>query len=334
MSGIVPSQRYEPAPDTILVGNAISSGREWFTMGHLANWLNGSAAQHVPGIIVDKTIPNGGTRTLRFRTNARYAAIERRWTFLLRSTTAGASVTINTGAGAVAYLVSSGRDTRLPIEHRQVLSAQASGVAELSVTIISVLGAIEIDSVACADVPRGIIASGLEYAVDTNTLRPRERIFSSATNGESTPGVLSAAFADIRRVGLYQWAVPSEDPVTRTGVYTNLLTLPAPLLAPLLDFSQIASAQANLWWSIYAKVDAGSGDVSLATSQGGATDSVNVTGTSFAWTTPRMIEKISCEDMTTADGRRSAGWEELTIQLRGTGGTLSLATVSVWNEAV
>ncbi len=330
MSGRPPYLRPEPIPGTILVGNAISSGREWFPMAHLANWLTGGGAQLVPACVIDKTITAGATGTLRFRAKTRYVAIERLWIFMVRSATAGANLLVDTGAGDVVYPINAGRDTRLPIIHREVLSSQSSAVNELYAALSAEVGDVEIDSVAVIELPRPIIDQTSEYAVDTNTLRPRERIFSSLVVGESATGVIAAAILpDARRVGIYSWAAFAESPVTRAAAYTDLLTLPVPVLAQLLNSGDTT---AQVYWSIYAKVSAGSGDVKLTTSQSGVSDSVNITGTSYAWTTPRAIS-ISCEDMSAADGRQSSAWDDLTVQLRGTGGTLSLASLSIWSEA-
>ena len=337
MSGRAPDKRAEPVSTDILVGAPVSSLRHWMPMAATANWLNGCGAQIIPGCVVDRAIPSGAARTLRFRAKTRYNTIEYLWGFLLRSDTAGASVTINTGGseGTLTYPINSGRDTRLPILHRSFRASQAAAVFDFTATITSVTGIIDIDTVTCTELPRPILAqSASELGVDTNTTRPREKIYSSLTTGESTTGVVTAMFGDHRKSGIYQWAVPDADPVTRSGAYVNLLTLPVPVLTSLLDSADVAGKTARVYWSAYARVNANNGDILLTTTQSAVSDAVSVSNTSFAWTAKRAIE-ISCEDMSAADGLQSGGWDDLQIQIRGNGGqTLSVATVSLWNEEI
>jgi hypothetical protein len=331
MSGRVPSQRYEPDPDAIRIGVGISSGQHWLPMGFLANWLNGSGAMLVPGAVIDKTVTSGTTAVLHFNVAVRAQAIERQWTLMLRSTSSACVATIKapTSTGtAVAVPVSAGRDVRLPIIYREILSAQTPGVTDITIEIAAAGGDIEIDSLTCCELARPLLQETTNNeGVNTETLRPRERIFEG-TGYTSATGIFAASTADIRRVGMYHWAVPVGQPITTTGAYTDVVSLAMPILAPLLTSGQTTG---QVYWSAYAKVSSGSGDVRI-TYQGG-TDSVTVTGTSFAWTTPKAIS-VDCEDMTTADGRRAGAWVTILPSFRANGGvTMSLAGVSVWNEA-
>lgn len=249
----------------------------------------------------------------------------------MRSTSAGTTATIkapaSTGVAATA-LIGAARGVP-PVIYSEVLASQSSAVTDLTIEITATGGDIEIDSLSCYELTRSAVPAA-EAGVDATSERPRERIYTD--NGtESVVGVLGSFLAmDPRRVGIYQWAVPVGTPVTRTGAYTNLLTLACPVLARKLNEG---ATTATVYWSAYARVNAGSGDVLLTTTQSGVSDSVNVTATSFAWTTPRAIS-ISCEDMTASDGRQSSAWDDLQIQIRGNGGnTLSVAAVSVWDEA-
>jgi hypothetical protein len=334
MNAPVQLTRMEIDPDPILNGAGVSSGATWYQAAYGANWLAGQAAVLVPGVQIDKNVAAGATGVLHFRAKTRLVAIERVWTLVLRSATPGTTATIkapaSTGA-AQAATASEGRTSRELIVYREVLSAQASAVTDLTIEIAAVTGDIEIDSVTCFELTRSSLAyTADDYPADPLSMRPRERIFEG--NGyQSATGVIgSIVTSEPRRVGIYQWSVPVVTPVTRAGAYTNLLTLACPVLARKLDTGDTV---AEVYWSAYAKVNAGSGDVLLTTTQSSVSDSVNVTGTSFAWTTARKIN-ISCEDMTAADGRQSSAWDDLQIQIRGNGAdTLSLAAVSVWDEA-
>jgi hypothetical protein len=333
MSGIVLLQRQEPTPDDVLNGAPVSSGRQWYPEAYASNWLAGQGAILVPGVIVDKNVAAGATGVLHFRAKTRLQAIERIWTLVLRGATAGTSAVIkaptSTGTAQSVTSVDTARGF-LPITYREILSAQASAVTDLTIEIAATGGDIEIDSITCFELARPILASdATDVGVNAQTMRPRERIYEG-DGWESVTGATAGILAcDPRRVGIYHWSVPTITPVTRNGAYTNLLTLAMPVLARKLNSG---ATTATVYWSAYAKVNAGSGDVLLTTTQSAVSDSVNVTGTSFAWTTKRAIS-ISCEDMTAANGLQSAAFDDLQIQIRGNGAdTLSLAAVSVWDE--
>ncbi len=332
MSGRVPTQRYEPTPDEIIIGAPVSSGRQWMPMAHLANWLNGSGAQLVPTSSVAGLMGGTTTRVFHFRALTREQAIERVWTLMIRSTDPVAAVTIKAPASTgtpMTVSVSSGRDTSQPIIYREILSAQSSAVTSLSIEVTGLLASIDyiinVDSISCTELARPILAEDTtDNGVNTETERPRERIYGVLH--ASATGVVNASLTDIRRVGLYHWA--GEGVTTTSTSYVDLVALPMPVLAPLLTSGQTTG---SVYWSAYAKVSGGSGDVRL--SYHSTTDSVNVTATSFAWTTPRAIS-IDCEDMTTADGRRAAAWDTVLPSVRkNTSGTMYIDAVSVWNQA-
>ncbi len=114
---------------------------------------------------------------------------------------------------------------------------------------------------------------------------------------------------------------------TRNGAYTTVTGLGMPVLTRKLTSG---ATTGTVYWTAYAKVNSNSGDIKISTSHSGVSSVVNVTSTSYAWTTPQAIS-IDCEDMSAADGRQSSSWDELDINIRGnSGGTLSLAAVSIY----
>jgi hypothetical protein len=294
-------------------------------MASLSNWCNGYSAQLVPSCMVDKTVASSSTGVLHFTAKTRAVATERIWTLFLRSSSAGCQATIKapTSTGtAMVVDVARGRDTRLPIIYRELLSSSSSAVTDLTIEIAASAGDIEIDTVSCFEqqVPT--------VALDTTSLRPRERIYD---NGDvSATGVYAGSLGDIRRIGIYAWAVPVITPVTTTsGAYVDLLSLGVPVLGPFLSAST-----APVYWSAYAKVSTGTANVRITTSHSGVSDAVTVSSTSFAWTTPRSIS-IDAEDMAADDGLRSSTFDDLMPAVKSNGGvTLSLAGLCVWNEEI
>jgi hypothetical protein len=335
MSGFVPPRRAEISPAQVLVGANVSSGQQWLPAGSGTNWLAGKGAVMVPTHIVDKSILAGATGVLRYRVKPRYAAIERVWTLMLRTgTLTGVSAVVRAPAGtgtAMTVTVPTGRALRMPIIYREILSAQSDTVGDLTIGIAVTGGDVEIDSISCFDLDRSGVEEGLtEHGTDTMMLRPRERIYDGGPFTNSVTGVLfGSALADARRVGIYHWAVPDIYPVTTAAAGpTSLLTLACPVLGPIYNSG---ATTASVWWSAYCKVSAGTSTVKLSTTQSGVNDVASITGTSYAWTTAREIF-ISCEDPTAADGLRSSAFDDLSILLTATGGTLSLLSVCVWNE--
>ncbi len=326
MSGVVQVQRQEPSPDEMLSGGPISSGRQWYPAAFGSNWLAGQSAVLVPNVVIDKSVVAGSTGVLHFRALTRAIAIERVWMLRLRTaTTATATIKAPASTGASLVVgVSPGR-MALPIVYREILASQASALTDLTIEVAAATGDIEIDSLCCFELARIELDV---LGVDPQTERPRQSIYEG-TGVESATGVIASLFtADPRRVGMFHWAVPVITPVTRNGAYTNLLTLAQPMLARKLSDGANSGV---LNWSAYAKVNAGTGEVRVSTSNSGVSDPVTVSVTSFAWTTAREIE-IDCEDMSKNDGLPGGLWDDLQIQIRGNGAdTLSIAALSVWD---
>jgi hypothetical protein len=217
--------------------------------------------------------------------------------------------------------------------YTEPLAAQSAALTDLSITITDTDKGVQVVSIACWEQWRPRLAeSSNDHGVNFQTVRPGQKVYvgNYPTAAESFTGVVSAlAAADARRVGLFHYSLPTATPVTRSGAYTSIMGLLMPILTRLVTSGQTTG---TVYWSAYCKVNAGNGDVQITTSHSSVSDSVNVTATSYAWTTARAIS-VDCEDMGTADGRRGASWDEIDVQIRGNGGnTLSLAAFSVWEQ--
>ncbi len=334
MTGIVPPRRSEVDTEDLLISTVVSSGQHWIPAGYGVNWLAGKGAVMVPAHIVDKNVAAGTTGVLRYRVKPRYQAIERVWAIMLRtSVVTGVTATIKAPAStgtAITVVVPSARTLRQPVIYRQILAAQSDTVGDLTIEFAVVGGDVEIDSISCFDLDRSTISEGSpDYGTNTTLLRPRERIYEG-DGSQSVTGVFASTLtADARRVGIYHWAVPDLSPVTTAAGPTSLLSLACPVLAP--RYISATQVKASVWWAAYCKVSAGTGTVRLTTTQSGVNSAATITGTSYAWTASREIE-ISCEDATAADGLQSSAWDDLQVAITGSGGTLSLLSVCVWNE--
>ncbi len=333
MTGPLLLQRQEITQAGVLCGAAVSSGRQWYPLAYAADWLSGQSAVLVPGCVIDKDVLSTTTGVLHFRAKTRLVAIERVWTLMLRGSASGTSAVIKAPAStgtAQTVRASSERDVRMPVVYRELLTAKASAVTDLTIEITATGGDIAIDSVSCYELARPILsASAEDVGIDPTTMRPRERIFAGNGYQSVTGAYAGILAADPRRVGIYQWSVPVITPITTTGAYADVLTLACPVLARKLESG---ATQATVKWSVYAKVSSGSGDVDVYVTSGD-TDTANITGTSFAWTTAQDLT-IDCEDMAEPDGRQGSAWDDLQWKFRANGGvTLSVAALSVWDEA-
>lgn len=332
-----PNIRTEIGPGPILAGDPVSAVQTWQLAAAGVNYLNGAGAMLIPAAALDMSKSVTTTSmTFHFRAFTRKQAVARIWCVQLAGTTsAGGVATINANAyGALTVDVPAVGTVSLPFLYTEVLGSQASAATDLSVVIASSAGkSIQVVSISCWEQWRPALepASG-DRGVNAESIRPRERIYlgNYPTQPDSVTGIYDALTnCDARRVGLFHWSVDTAAPATRNGAYQSILGLLAPILTRKLTNG---ATTGTVYWSAYAKVNAGNGDVQITTSHSAVTDSVNVTATGYAWTTDKAIS-VDCEDLTAADGRRATSWDEIDVQIRGNGGnTLSIAAFSVWEQ--
>ncbi len=320
------------------------SSRTWQGAAHIANFLRGKGAVLVPWCYPNRTITSGVTESFRFRVKPRNTAVQRVWAVLVRSvtldpftadvgaTTAELEAPALTGT-TVTIPVNQSLDTRIPQLYTEVLGSKSSTEAEISISVKAIGGvSLIVEAISCYEQDRPILnRDSTDLGVDVVTCATAQPMFDA--DYVSIGGIMdSLAGSDARRVGIFHWTVGDSTSVNRTSaVETNLLSLGVPVLARKLGRSATTGV---LKWAVYAKMSsAGTGTVRLTTSSSGADSVINVTSTSYAWTTAAATDPVDCDSMSAADGRQSSAWDDMQFAYAGDGTrTITLQSISVWSD--
>lgn len=342
MSARVPVARTTPVTTDIKTGLPVLSTTH-SGVARLLNWSLGHSLVNVPAFCPGNTIGAGSNGSYFFRVAPKYQAIQRAWAFTLRSTstTAGAVVAIKVpstaGSATATFTVGNDRETLnsfLVVENR---SAQSAAEETVSCNLAVTGKAIEVEQIACWDMPRPQLAvGGDDGGVDLSTVAYRERIYDGT--GQSIGGIVDstiAALAACRRV-LMQWALPAtvSEALAITGTsYANALPGTSIVLARKLYRS---STTGTLSAKVYARTadTTDIADVRITTTSG-ASAVINIpTGShaAFAWHGAPLTFAVDCEDLGEADGLPGGDWDELTVEAKVTAGgdILYLASISIW----
>ena len=351
MPAPVPAARPNPVGDAgattdIQIGRAVR-GLTWRNVVLASNWALGRGAQVVPWHSPYLAVASAANITLRYKCKTRYAAVRRRWAFWIRSTaTAGVStvaIEVPSGGTSQTVYVGDSKHSLRPFFVEENLSAQSSAENELTCKITATSGAIIIEGVSAVEMPRSSLDIGAtEGGVSDLTVQPREPIYDGTF--KSVGGFVDSvaqAYQAARRASLFQWA--SNDSTTAgeaiaissiTPTYTNVFPLPLPLLGrkrQRTDVVKEASAR------VYARMSAAgpTGTVRFTMVSGDTASITGITGTSYAWypTTNAAAFDVDCTDMTVSDGRRSARWDDCTIDATvSAAATVYIASVSIWEN--
>ncbi len=322
MSVSVPLRRPEIAEGLIRVAAPVSS-TTWQGAAYLANWLRGKGACLVPYTSPERSITTGVTESFRFWVQPRTSAIERVWIVTLRTTGASgvtaeieapALTGVTMGSLGVPRTLLPGRSSFVYVE---TLGSKSGTAAEISVSVKAIGGTVIVEGIECYEQDRPLLAQDAnDMGVD---------IFSAAVGQPildddymSLGGIVaSLGVADARRPGLWHWTVGDGLGATITSATpAAILVLGIPALAAKLARAALTGV---VKWKAYAKMaSAGTGNIVLATSQTGLSDTMPITSTSFAWTTERSLS-IDCEDMAATDGLQPGGFDDVSITIAGSG---------------
>lgn len=326
-------QTERPALSTVnvLVGAPIGAD-QWQRAGALLNWLSARGAVLVPwctpGVVADNATP---IQIFRFYVQPRRAAIQRRWYLELEaSATAEIKLRAPSTGTDVVLTIPTGRSL---VTYTESLSASSDASQEISVAVEVVTTDVEVTTrrLFCAEVDRASLEQdATDYGVDISTAAAGRPMFDSpAASGVSLGGVVDAlTYVDTRRAGIFHWTTGDSAVSNTSATYADLMALAVPVQAAK---ELRADTTGVVMWTAYARMaSAGTGKVRIVTSASGVTDSVNVTSTSYAWTTPRAIS-IDCEDLADDAGLLALTFDDLAVAIAGSGSVaINVKHVSVY----
>lgn len=325
MSALVPHLR--PTLDDVIRSGQPVSADTWATLAGLANWCNGHGGMLIPWAAIGYEITNGDTRVFRFYVAPKLPVVERVWCVNLRAGIIGATADVTcSSASTVTVPADNVRTDRSgpTVVVREPRTAKTGTVGEVSVSIKATGGAVIVESIGMYEqTRRSLTLDTNDYGVDLTTVRPRQPI-ADFPNRSAAAVADAYKNLDARRAGLFDWSTPTEDAIEITsGSFVDLFDL-APVVIPALVEPSDTVAVVNA--AIYACAIGGDGELRVESSEGD--DTVVVTGT-WAWYTFTL--DVSCEDLSTVDGRRGATWA--TVQARGrvtTATSIEIAAVSYY----
>lgn len=333
MSALVPHLR--PTLDTSGIRSGMPvTGNDWGRLAGLANWCNGHGGMLIPWTGIGYFLDDESA-TLHFYVGPKARAVERVWRISLSGNTGSGgsgAITVTAGGAAAVTFTPASNNHPLVYEVRERLTAKTSTAAGTSIAVGSAEGGTAtVHAVAMYEETRSVLlTTGTDdYGCDLTSIASRAPLYDAA--GRSIRGASDGyKNLDARRAGIFHWATSPNAPLLVTQVgYTDLFPLYAPALGAIVG---TGTTTTSFKCAAYAKVNAGSGNIRFSSTQAGSNVVLAVTSTSFGWVTGDLT--INAEDLTAADGRRSAAFETCRIEAqKDTSTTLSIAALSIIRTA-
>ena len=308
--------------DTSVIQNgAAVRGVTFSDIGLTANWLAGRGRQLIPAFNPLETHASASTRTYKFRAPQSATALERVWSFaFFGAGRPGVKVPASTGSTVVA------EDYRYETLIRETVAAPSSSVVELTCDITSPAGlSTTIHRISCVELPRAVLTQS-EAGVVLPNLEPGDPISEAGT--DDLP--VAARSPNLGRRVLLQYAQPVETPRTTTSsTFQPVLPVALPVLGRVIGSTD---TKRSITIEALASVSGGGGGEVRVTPSKGSAATQAISATSMTWVS--WTASIDAEDMSTANGERGGSTDYLTIEYRATAGTLSLASVSIYETAI
>lgn len=345
MTAPVGYKRSRPRYADVSLGVAART-RTHLAAAELANWIRGIGSALVPASNVSITIAAGATKTLRFRVKPIGLSVQRMWLVWARAASVIGGSSLQLAAPTAGTLspraVVGTNEAVVPLIFLESLTAKSASEQEISIDlkVPASAASVLVQNVACFELPRRVLAQdATDKGIARETLLTREPIYD--LEYVSLGGIMDAAaiYDTRRRVSLFQRAWPDNttDCLSTTSgaaLGTNLLTA---LDIPVLQRKRfIGDVQDIVSPRYYVQAPVGT-SMEIRCANGGTTVDVTHVGTgAFAWVTSSADINVDCEDMTTADGRVGAAWDELRFSWRRSAGagTCYLASLGVIDTTV
>ena len=336
MSAYVPLRPPKPNVNQIK-STAVVSGKVFEDTAALHNWNVGRGAQLIPFFCPNYSIAEGDTRTFKFYTYPRFQAFDWVWCVTARSEATDEAAVFRlaspSGGTEIEYSTPNKREQVFPVTYKVVRASQTSSLGEVSLTIEAITNGLFVESVGLWEVPRvGLEIDNNDKGVDVDSERFRQPIYAETGQGMSVGGLgqyVRSSLDIARRVGLFAYAWPTEDPHGGDGLGASnaLFKGPVPIIPrKIYRTSTVQTVQI----AVLAKTaSTGAGTLTFTAAQSADTATISYTSSDTSYTWKTGIIDFQCEDLSVGDGRRGSVWETCTIAKDQTAGTFQVASINI-----
>lgn len=315
-------------------------GAQWGGYALAANHLLGRGGALIPVSLVNATLDQNATTTLRFKVWPRYACRRRLWLSTYRTSAAASNVGIrftDPSAGTSDLVISPASATpRFTHLHVEDVATPSASEAALSPTWTELNDKVSpiLESVACFELPRtDLTLDTNEYGVDVGSCDPGRIVYVATGKGVGAVSTaVQQALTIAQRAGLFQWAVGTNYAKSSTAAaYENVFL--ADSVPVLLGRKQYATSTVKkLQVRAYCRAGAATVGKVRFTMTSGASVVLDITsGMSAAWLSGDL--DVDCEDLSVSDGRRSARYDKCTIEFYRVSGAnpIYVESISIGN---
>lgn len=308
-------------------GRPVRGGNaQWRGWALACNSLLGRGGTLIPHARCFTEIDQNATTTLHFVVSPRYAARRRVWAMTYGVTTAFAPCLIRftdpSGGTSDATISAASSATVTHYHTEDVADVTATNLAP-TWTEVSDVGAPKLLTVACFEMPRPEIAQdALEYGVNVDSFGQGRSVYTTTGVG---PGALvtsvSQAWDLAPRNGLFHWARGQVDFLSMSsGSWTPVFAG-----SPILRGRKATTTSTTKTVNAQVRVSSGAGTtgtVRMTMASGAVVTFAISSAMAEAWVDNEI--DIDCDDLSTADGRRSSRLDTCLFEWQRTGGANSI----------
>lgn len=323
-AGRVPLIPALPSAGLVKIGDSVA-GRTHAPLAELLNWSIGRGACLVAAHWPMETINIANSAEYVYRIWPRVAAFRRLWSIELTGDGSGFNNPVEIDIDGATFDVDTADFLLNRRSHPVYLVLSSVSTAEATTTLTLTnngFGDVIVRSIICYELPRFELQQNTtDWGTHVSSCRPKEPIWD--VTGLSIDSLCDAAVqaeALNRRSKLFTFAQSS--PLTTTsGTLGDMFGLDPVLLGRLKHRSATTS---KTTWRAYVEATDGttSGEI-VITATGGDSLTIDIpTGTTSKTWLPSAGGhlEVDAEDLSTADGRRGAAWDEVSVQWRRTAG--------------
>lgn len=325
MTATVPVIPTLPAYDTTALSGLPVRGADWAPTADALTWVRGRGGVLVPAYdpghtLLPDDVGTASATDFHFKVYHRYPAIARVWVIGVQRSSPLVSVQVQavtitapagTGTAQAINVTESTLGRSPPIVYIERLSAQVTGEQSISLRIgigsdAGETSSFDVYEIACFELPRHSLLAA-DSAVDIDTLRTLQPIYDGAV-GQSVGGVgdaLVACEAQSARGGLWAWNVPDDYGPLTAATWADFFPAYPPAYA-----HEVSAVTKPCKPFVRAKCSGtATGEVRITTRLG-ATATISVSGTSWAFFGSGSSVALDTEDVFASDGRRGAPTSE------------------------